>query len=107
MKNHNENIKWFCNPYLELFKDDSWAYEKSVGIILAYEAEIFTLFFEKRHIFKAIGEAIMRGRMEGGFRHTRWCAGGVLYTHMEHFSPPKRDFFYLDVCLSMKRRRPP
>ena len=36
-----------------------------VGFILAYEAEGFTSFLEKRHIFKATGGAIMGGRMEG------------------------------------------
>ena len=35
-----------------------------VGFILAYEAEGFTLFLEKRHIFKATGGTIMGGRME-------------------------------------------
>ena len=48
-----------------------------VGFILAYEAKGFTSFWERRHIFKATGGAIM-GRADGGV--FKWGAdGGAIF----------------------------
>ena len=69
-----------------------------VGFILVYEAEGFTSFLEKRHIFKATGGAIMGGRMEGclnggadggGGRFSAYMVGrrrGVGYTYEAFFT---------------------
>ena len=66
-----------------------------------YEAEGFTQFVKKRHIFKAIGRAIM-GEDKGAIFCTQW---GVEYTYGAFFTS-KNAIFDLDVYLSMKRRRP-
>ena len=57
MKNHNRNI---FSIHFELF-NGGWRMGGGVGFILTYEAEGFTLFLEKGHIFKATGGAIMGG----------------------------------------------
>ena len=99
MKNHNGNI---FRSHLELFNGGSWGVYGGVGFILVYEAEGFTSFLGKIPIFKAIWGAIMRGvGIHCGAQEGRWIhIWGVFYLQ-------KRDFFYLDVCLSMEMRRPP
>ena len=51
----------------------------------------------------------VRGGGGGGGRFSAYMVGRrrALDTHMKHFLPPKTRFFDFDVCLSMKRRRPP
>ena len=93
------------------------AYGGGVWIILAYEPEGSTSILWKRHIFKAVGGAIMGGRLlgcfnggadgGGAFWHTWRGAGGAFDTTMEHFLPRKMRYFYLDIRLSMISKRPP
>ena len=65
---YSQGKAFIFSSHFELFNGGSWG--GGVGFILAYEAEGFTSFLEKRHIFKATGGAIMGGRMEG-------CLNGV------------------------------
>ena len=63
------------------------AYGGGVGFILAHEAEGFTSFLEKRHIFKATGGAIMGGGWGGRF--SAYMVGrrrGVGYTYEAFFT---------------------
>ena len=61
MKNDNRKK---CRKNIELFNGETWRGAESLQ---ARFVEEYRRFFEKHHIFKATGGAIMGGRMEGRF----------------------------------------
>ena len=63
MKNDNRKK---CRKNIELFNGETWRGAwRGAESLQARFVEEYRRFFEKHHIFKATGGAIMGGRMEG------------------------------------------
>ena len=93
MKNDNRKK---CRKNIELFNGETWRGAESLQ---ARFVEEYRRFFEKHHIFKATGGAIMGGRMEGRKNGgaNGWANfhmhGGALVTPISQIIPKTKWFF--------------